>query len=64
MHSIASFIAAFIAASVLGDASKFMNGYLFQPAVTGFEEDKTWGQINGKSDPINMVIYSFKKGGL
>ena len=27
-------------APILGDATKFMRGYLFQPPVTGFEDDK------------------------
>ena len=38
---------------ILGDATKFMKGYLFQPPVIGFEDDKNWGQINGKRYPIN-----------
>lgn len=34
-------------APILGDATKFLNGYRFQPPITGFEEDETWGQVNG-----------------
>ena len=40
-------------APILGDATKFMKGYLFQPPVTGFEDDQTWGEINGIRYPIN-----------
>ncbi len=49
-------------APILGDATKFMKGYLFQPPVTGFEDDKTWGQINGKRYPINNGNLLVKKG--
>ena len=49
-------------APILGDATKFMKGYLFQPPVTGFEEDKTWGQINGLRYPINNGNLLVKKG--
>ena len=47
---------------ILGDATKFMKGYLFQPPVTRFEYDKTWGQINGKRYPINNGNLLVKKG--
>ena len=49
-------------APILGDATKFMKGYLFQPPVTGFEEDKTWGQVNGIRYPINNGNLLVKKG--
>jgi hypothetical protein len=49
-------------APILGDATKFMKGYLFQPPVTGFEDDKTWGQVNGKRYPINNGNFLVKKG--
>ena len=49
-------------APILGDATKFMKGYLFQPPVTGFEGDKTWGEINGIRYPINNGSFLVKKG--
>jgi len=39
-----------------------MKGYLFQPPVTGFEDDKTWGQIDGIRYPINNGNLLVKKG--
>lgn len=39
-------------APILGDATKFLNGYLFQPPVIGFEEDATWGEIDGVRYPV------------
>jgi len=49
-------------APILGDATKFMKGYLFQPPVTGFEDDENWGQINGIRYPINNGNLFVKKG--
>ena len=49
-------------ALILGDTTKFMKGYLFQPPVTGFEDDKTWGEINGIRYPINSGNFLVKKG--
>ena len=49
-------------APILGDATEFMKGYLFQPPVTGFEDDKTWGQVNGIRYPINNGNLFVKKG--
>ena len=49
-------------APILGDATKFMKGYLFQPPVTGFEDDKTWGEINGIRYPISEGNFLVKKG--
>lgn len=37
---------------ILGDATKFLTGYLLQPAVLRFEDDKTWGQVNGIRYPV------------
>ena len=51
-------------APILGDATKFMKGFLFQPPITGFEDDKTWGQIDGKRYPINNGNLFMKKGRL
>jgi hypothetical protein len=39
-------------APILGDATKFLNGYLFQPQVIGFEDDETWGELGGVRYPI------------
>ena len=49
-------------APILGDATKFVKGYLFQPPVTGFGDDKTWGEINGIRYPISKGIFLVKKG--
>jgi len=49
-------------APILGDATKFMKGYLFQPPVTGFGDDKTWGEINGIRYPISEGNLLVKKG--
>ena len=51
-------------APILGDAIKFMKGYLFQPPVTGFEDYKNWGEINGIRYPINNGNFLVKKGRL
>lgn len=39
-------------APILGDATKFLNGYFLQPPIVQFNEDKTWGQINGIRYPV------------
>lgn len=39
-------------APILGDATRFLNGHLFQPAVVDFERDETWGEVNGLRYPI------------
>ncbi|MGY8977995.1 MAG: hypothetical protein ACKVLJ_07560 [Cytophagales bacterium] len=49
-------------APILGDATRFMKGYLFQPPVTGFEDYKNWGEINGIRYPINNGNFLVKKG--
>ena len=49
-------------APILGDATQFMKGYLFQPPVVGFENDKTWGEINGLRYPISEGNLFVKKG--
>jgi len=51
-------------APILGDARRFMKGYLFQPAVTAFEEDETWGQVNGVRYPVTSGNLMVKKGRL
>ncbi len=51
-------------APILGDARRFMKGYLFQPAVTAFEEDETWGQVNGVRYPVTGGNLLVKKGRL
>ncbi|MEM8900030.1 MAG: hypothetical protein AAGC85_18085 [Bacteroidota bacterium] len=38
-------------APIYGDATRFFTGYRFQPAVTGFEEDETWGEVGGYRYP-------------
>ena len=39
-------------APILGDATKFLNGYLFQPPIVGFENDENWGRLNGIRYPL------------
>ena len=39
-------------APILVDATRFLNGYLFQPAVVAFERDETWGAANGLRYPV------------
>lgn len=51
-------------APILGDATKFLDGYLFQPGVTGFEEDETWGTPNGIRYPVTEGNLFVKKGRL
>jgi hypothetical protein len=47
---------------ILGDATKFLNGYLFQPPVVGFEDDKTWGEIGGLRYPITNGNLFIRRG--
>ena len=49
-------------APMLGDATRFMKGYLFQPPVTGFVNDATWGQENGVRYPVSAGNRLVKKG--
>ena len=49
-------------APILGDATKFMTGYRFQPPVVGFEEDDTWGQVNGIRYPVTQGNFWLPKG--
>ena len=51
-------------APILGDATKFLNGYLFQPPIIAFEEDETWGQINGFRYPFTAGNFWTPKGRL
>lgn len=37
---------------MFGHATKFLNGCLFQSPVIRFEEDETWGEINGYRYPV------------
>lgn len=39
-------------APILGDATKFLNGYFLQPPVEKFIDDATWGQVNGLRFPF------------
>ena len=45
---------------ILGDATKFLNGYLLQPPVIGFEEDESWGEPGGFRYPIIQGNLLFK----
>ena len=47
---------------ILGDATKFLNGYLFQPPVIGFEDDETWGKIGGIRYPVTHGNLFMPKG--
>ena len=47
---------------ILGDATKFLNGYLFQPPVIGFEEDETWGRIGGIRYPVTDGNFFMPQG--
>lgn len=49
-------------APILGDATKFLNGYLFQPPVIGFEEDQTWATVGGLRYPITNGNFWMPKG--
>lgn len=51
-------------AAILGDATRFLNGYFLQPAVIGFEEDETWGEPEGVRYPITNGNYFTPKGRL
>ena len=48
--------------AILGDATKFLNGYLFQPPVTMFEEDSSWGNIEGYRYPVTEGGLFMKSG--
>ena len=39
-------------APILGDATRFLNGYLCQPPIIGFENDENWGLLDGIRYPI------------
>jgi hypothetical protein len=49
-------------APILGDATRFMTGYLFQPPVTGFEDDASWGLKNGIRYPVSVGNLFTEKG--
>jgi hypothetical protein len=48
---------------ILGDATRFLTGYLVIPAMTGFEEDTYWGQVGGSRLPVAAKTI-FSKGGV
>ena len=39
-------------APILGDATQFLNGYLCQPPIIGFENDENWGLLDGIRYPL------------
>ncbi|MEL6194363.1 MAG: hypothetical protein AAFR66_20040 [Bacteroidota bacterium] len=45
-----------------GDATRFFTGYRFQPAVTGFLEDSTWGEVGGYRYPTTDGNLLLKPG--
>ncbi|MGZ4064622.1 MAG: hypothetical protein ACXVP0_16710 [Bacteroidia bacterium] len=47
---------------ILGDATKFLNGYLFQPPVVGFKDDSTWGKVGGIRYPLTNGNFFMPKG--
>ncbi len=49
-------------APILGDATRFLDGYLLQPPVVGFEEDETWGRVNGMRYPVISGNFLVKPG--
>ena len=49
-------------APMLGDATRFMKGYLFQPPVSGFDEDDTWGKHVKKTITITKNDYYYWDG--
>ena len=49
-------------APIYGDATRFFTGYRFQPAVTGFLEDDTWGEVGGYRYPTTDGNLFLKPG--
>ena len=49
-------------APMLGDATRFMKGYLFQPPVSGFDEDDTWGNEHDVRYPLSNGNLFVPKG--
>ncbi len=47
---------------ILGDATQYLNGYFLQPPVVGFEEDETWGKVEGYRFPITNGNLVLKQG--
>lgn len=46
-------------APILGDATRFMNGYRLQPPVVAFFDDASWGAVNGHRFPStdgNLIL--------
>lgn len=51
-------------APILGDATKFLDGYLFQSPVVRFEEDENWGRVGGIRYPVTNGNLFIPKGRL
>ncbi|MDP6908622.1 MAG: hypothetical protein QF371_03910 [Flavobacteriales bacterium] len=51
-------------APILGDATRFLTGYMFQPPIAGFEEDETWGTPGGVRFPVTNGNLLVPKGRL
>ena len=49
-------------APILGDATKFLDGYLLQAPVVRFEEDDKWGQVGGIRYPVISDNFLFSGG--
>lgn len=49
-------------APILGDATRFLGGYLLQPPVIGFEDDATWGRPGGVRYPVTAGNLFLRKG--
>lgn len=49
-------------APILGDATQFLNGYLLQPPVIGFEEDESWGEVGSIRYPVTNGNLWMPKG--
>ncbi len=52
------------AAPILGDATRYLDGYRLQPAIVAFEDDSTWGQPNGVRYPVTMGNWLIPPGRL
>ncbi len=48
-------------APILGDATQFLDGYFLQPPIVDFQDDDTWGQVQGVQYPVtngNLLLAS------
>ncbi len=52
------------AAPIRGDATRFLGGYRFQPPISGFEDDATWGQPGGVRYPVTEGGFLLRSGRL